>query len=65
MLAMSEDQHASFAKTVGRISDNLAVPRDARDAEIHSKVVEVREWVRAYLADLGNPGGGSGEFSQA
>ena len=45
-----------------RISGNLEVQRNARDAEIHAKVVEIKAHVEAYHRGYGR--GGEGDFSQ-
>ena len=44
-----------------RIADNLSVQRNARDGELHAKVVEVQAHVRAYHTDHG---GGGGEYAR-
>ena len=48
LLALPDEERAHFAATVGRIAGNLAVGRDARDAELHAKVSEVQAHVDAY-----------------
>ena len=62
LLQMSEEQQEHFANTVERISGNLEVQRNARDAEIHAKVVEIKAHIEAYHRGYGR--GGEGDFSQ-
>ena len=60
LLAMSADEQIKFGTTVDRIAANLATPRDARDKEIHAKVVDVQSVVASYMRDFGGSGRGSG-----
>ena len=62
LLAMNEEQQASFEKTLGRIADNLAVARNARDTEIHVLCVEIQAHVHAYHQAF--DGDGQGEFAR-
>ena len=59
LLQMNEEEQDHFARTAQRIADNLSVQRNARDAEIHQKVTEVRAYIDDYFRDHG-----VGEFAQ-
>uniref|UniRef100_A0A7S4BVN1 Uncharacterized protein n=1 Tax=Chrysotila carterae TaxID=13221 RepID=A0A7S4BVN1_CHRCT len=44
---MLPDEIESFKTTVKRVVDNLAVQRDERDAELHAKVSEIKQFIDA------------------
>ena len=60
-MRMDAERQAQFANTVSRVVDNLAVARNARDAELHAKVTEVQEQLEEFGTDYG---GGGGEFAR-
>ena len=41
------EAQAHFARTVRRITDNLSVQRDARDVELHAKMLEIQRYVES------------------